>query len=96
MNKFAANRLERIPSAEIKLARIIAFRSPKKSTNLAAGISAHSRPIIIIEVITPAVARSAPSNSAVAGTLGMIPNSAVEKRKDGRKTGKISLRLAKP
>ena len=84
MNRFSANRLANIPTAATALAAIIAFRSPKASTNLAAGISATNLPIIIKPVMKPAVARFAPKSSAVAGMLGIIPNSAVEKRKDGR------------
>jgi hypothetical protein len=45
-------------------------------------------------VAAPAAARLAPKPSALAGMLGKIPYSAVEKRKDGRKTGNTKLRLA--
>ena len=95
MNRFSAKRENRIPSAEARDAQIMALRSPMASTILAAGISAQSLPIIKVPVTAPAVARSAPRRIALAGMLGSIPYSAVEKRKEGRKTGSTSLRLEK-
>ena len=84
MNRLKAKRLGKIPIAPVAAARIMAFLSPKKSINLAAGRSATRRPIISSPVIRPAVARSSVNRNTVAGMLGTIPNSAVEKRKEGR------------
>ena len=84
IRRLPANKLNKIPIAPVPAAAIMALRSPSRSTNFAAGISATSRPIIRSPVMNPAVARSAPKRKAVAGMLGTIPNSAVEKRKDGR------------
>jgi hypothetical protein len=80
----------KIPAIAESADHIMALRSPTAFTNLAAGTSAKSVPSITKPAISPAVGKSAPKRSALAGIIGISAYSPIEKRAEGTKTDVVS------
>ena len=75
--------------------KIMARRSPKRCTTDAAGMSKSSVPSMTMPAIKPAVGRSAPSFSAVAGRIGNKEASPDANSSEGTKMGSTTLAIEK-
>ena len=80
----------KIPAIADSADHIMALRSPITFTTRAAGMSAKSVPSITKPAIKPAVGKSAPKRSALAGIMGISAYSPIEKRAEGTKTELVS------